>query len=434
MARRGLWCYRIRGCAVTQDSGPVIGHRASHAQLVGHGEPDPADAEGTSVPDAIIVPASRPAHNLEHAITLARAVGCHLVILCSRDARPATVRELLEKRSFADATVVALPPWYHHEFFDFETTKWARDRFPDRDSDLSMKRNVGLIFARMLGWQRIFFMDDDIRDLDAAALLATVAVVGGDSPGKRYHSAGMTAVNFPDNSVVCHARRKIGEFQGVFVSGSALAVDCAASFAFFPDVYNEDWLFFYRDIAEGRLGTSGQTATQLRYDPFADPRRAENEEFGDVIAEGLYALLDQGLSIEYATTDEYWKQFLADRMRILDQILASEKAPFEIRQSMRLAVKAARKCLEEIQPSMCVEYIERWRRDIGQWERTLNRIPQALSISSALLELRLASNTTGLRDHAGYDSWGDYAGYYVGLWAAFPHYDAWSPRHRLLSK
>jgi len=33
--------------------------------------------------DAIVVPASRPSAHLDHAVTLARAAGCWLLILCS---------------------------------------------------------------------------------------------------------------------------------------------------------------------------------------------------------------------------------------------------------------------------------------------------------------------------------------------------------------
>ena len=41
----------------------------------------------------------------------------------------------------------------------------------------------------------------------------------------------------------------------------------------------------------GGSGWSGHDATQLHYDPFAHPRRAERQEFEDALAEGLYALL-----------------------------------------------------------------------------------------------------------------------------------------------
>ena len=34
------------------------------------------------------------------------------------------------------------------------------------------------------------------------------------------------------------------------MSGAALAVDTAADIGFFPNVYNEDWLFFFDYAAE----------------------------------------------------------------------------------------------------------------------------------------------------------------------------------------
>jgi hypothetical protein len=381
---------------VTPGRGPYIRHHPSHAQLIRHGEPGLATPEDHPALDAIVVPASRPAYHLDHAITLARATRCRLVLLCSRDTHATEVHALLAARSFSAATVVEIPRLYDHGFFKFETTGWIKKQLPYayavRDSDLSVKRNVGLVLARMLGWQRIFFMDDDIRDLDASALMATVSLLGeGQSPNQRYYSAGMSVTEFPDNSVVCHARRMTREYQDVFVSGSALAVDCTAPFAFFPDIYNEDWFFFYRDVAGRRLGSSGHTATQLRYDPFANPRRAEGQEFGDVIAEGLYALLDEGLGAEYATADR-WNQFLLDRKRILDQIIdRSDKAPRDIREKMTRAVATARRCLEEIHPDMCVEYIAAWRDDLKRWEDLRDTLPRVDSVGRALDQLGLSA-------------------------------------------
>jgi hypothetical protein len=396
--------------------GPHLRQHATHAQLIGHTMPEPGAPDDEPLLDAIVVPASRPAHNLDHAITLARAVKSHLVILCSHATRPAEVHDLLAARSFSAATVIEIPTGYTHEFFEFETTDWVGKRLPAvcavRDSDLSAKRNVGLVLARMLGWRRIFFMDDDIRDLDAAVLRSTVSLLAGDN---HYHSAGMSTDEFPDNSVVCHARRAIGEFQGIFVSGSALAVDCTVSFSFFPDVYNEDWLFFYQDAATGRLGHPGHFATQLRYNPFADPQRAAGQEFGDVIAEGLYALLDEELGAEQAN-EERWEQFLADRKRILKEILdRSDIAPREIQEDMRIAVQAALKCLGEIQPDMCADYVQRWRRDVEQWERTLGWLPQVDSVTDALLKLGLTPTLPGTRHGVERHAPDGYHEYFVGL-------------------
>lgn len=411
--------------------GPHIRQHANHEQLIGHAKPDPAPADDGPVLDAIVVPASRQAHNLDHAVTLARAVKSRLIILCSHATRPAEVHDLLAARSFADATVIEIPAGYGHEFFEFETTDWMRKELPAvcdvRDSDLSVKRNVGLVLARMLGWRRMFFMDDDIRDLDAAMLRSTISMLAGDD---HYHCVGMSADEFPDNSVVCHARRAIGEFQGIFVSGSALAVDCTVPFTFFPDIYNEDWLFFYQDAVDGRLGHPGHFATQLKYNPFADQRRAAGQEFGDVIAEGLYALLEEGLGAEQATV-ERWEQFLGDRKRILEEIL--DRSNIDAQADMRLAVQTALKCLREIQPAMCVDYVQRWQRDITQWERTLEWLPQVDSIAEALLKLNLSPAMAGTRDDGKRGALDDYHEYFVGLSATARYYAPQPGHHRLLS-
>jgi hypothetical protein len=42
---------------------------------------------------------------------------------------------------------------------------------------------------------------------------------------------------------------------------------------------------FYNDARARRLGWSGRNATQLHYDPFGQPRRAERQEFSDALAE-----------------------------------------------------------------------------------------------------------------------------------------------------
>ena len=152
----------------------------THRQLVSQTEQREPDTRLTL--DAIIVPASRPARNLEQAITLARAMHCALLILCSRQVEPDEVHQLLAERSFCDAIVVNLPDDYRHELLDFRALASMKDDLPDACStyvtDLSTKRNVGLLLARMLGWRRIFFLDDDIRDINPIDVQSTVSMLG----------------------------------------------------------------------------------------------------------------------------------------------------------------------------------------------------------------------------------------------------------------
>lgn len=339
------------------------------------------------------MPASRPAENLDEAITLAQAMHCTLLILCSRRVKPAEVAELLAERSGQDAIVVSLPDDYSHELLDFRALATIKDDLPTscfyRVRDLSTKRNLGLILARMLGWQRIFFLDDDIRNINPGDVHSTVSMLGS------YPAAGMRVGYYPDNSVVCHAHRMTGGSQDVFVTGAALAVDCQQSHGFFPDIYNEDWLFFYDAAAAGRLGSSGRAVTQVRYDPFADPRRAAWQEFGDVLAEGLYALLEFGVGIGEAE-GECWGYFLDSRRRFFDAISRrSDKANPDVRERLLLSVEAARECSAEIAPGLFERYIRLWRQDLRDWEQRIAQVHRMPSVDAALQALGLASSAGG---------------------------------------
>jgi hypothetical protein len=362
----------------------------THRELVGRlARPSATDSAGNL--DAIIVPASRPAVNLDHAVTLARAADCSLVVLCSHEARPDEVEKFLARRSFRKAIVINLPAGYAHPLLKFDTSEpgnlpAACGKYV---TDLSNKRNIGLLLARMVGWERIFYLDDDIRDISDSALSVTVSML------EKFNSAGMRVGEFPDNSIVCHAHRETGAFQDVFVTGSALAVHGTKATGFFPNVYNEDWLFFYRDAVLGKLGASGLTATQLVYDPFREPARAAWQEFGDVLAEGLYGLLHQGKGAEHATRD-YWAEFLRERQNFLLAIIdRADRAQRAMQDSIRTAVREALECSAAIQAGEYEHYVGLWQKDLRDWEQRIVGLPADLSVEKALNELNLAASTDG---------------------------------------
>ena len=362
---------------------PSVRQHETHRQLVGRARPGGWRA-ARARPDAIIVPASRTVDNLDHAAALAQAADCWLVVLCSRQTRAADVRQLLSVRRFNKGLAVDIPHGYHHPLLTFTSSDLPRFCV-NPNGDLSIKRNLGLLLARMLGWNRIFFMDDDVRDVSLADLRATVSMLD------RYRSAGMRVTNYADNSVVCHAHRATGAKQDVFVSGSVLAVNCQEPIGFFPEIYNEDWFFFYDDARTRKLGWSKCDVTQLPYDPFENLQRAERQEFGDVLAEGLYALLHAGSGTAEATRD-YWNKFLAKRKEFLEDILerADSVAP-EIGQNIVRAVQTAMLCLMQVQPRACEEYVAAWRKDLREWAERLSTLPKVDSVESALEELALAS-------------------------------------------
>jgi hypothetical protein len=358
----------------------------THRSLVGQGEPA-TPRTGRVDLDAIIVPGTRPAAYLDHAVTLARAAACWLVVLCSQELRGIDVEEFLAARSFRRAIVVDVPSGYSHDFLTFPGLLSLKDDLPPECgwyvTDLSMKRNIGLVLARMLGWQRVFFLDDDIRDITYPDLRSTVGML------ESFSAAGMWVTDFPDNSIVCHANRMTGASQDVFVSGAALAVNCYSDIGFFPDIYNEDWLFFFDAASNGQLGNSYLSATQLYYYPFANPQRAAWQEFGDVLAEGLYTLLHLGLNAGQAI-DIYWEFFLDARRNFLESILTNKQNTRpDMHEDIVASVESALKCSLDIKPDLCERYVQLWRRDLRGWKRRVAELPEMRSVEAALAELGL---------------------------------------------
>ena len=164
---------------------------------------------------------------------------------------------------------------------------------------------------------------------------------------------------------------------------------------FFANVYNEDWLFMYDDVASKAIGSSPRRITQLRYDPFADPDRAAWQEFGDVLAEGLYALLDCGLDLRHATR-EFWRNFLRGRHKFLTTIIRRAGTLDEAeRDQLLTSVQAALTCSRTIEPRVLERYIRRWRQDREEWQQRMTAVGPVVSLEVALKELGLEPSHYG---------------------------------------
>lgn len=353
---------------------PVV-NRGSHVSLL-----RPAVRASHRLADAIVVPASRTADNLVEAVELAAALNCCLVVLCSRLARAAKVRELVGRHRELRWMAVDLPDGYSHPLLTFETASYAEAKAPHL-GDLSVKRNLGLLLARLLRWRSVLFLDDDIRGLDIGSVQHAARALG------TFAAAGFLVEDYPDNSVVCHAHRHTGGRQDVFVTGSALMVDCDQPQSFFPDVYNEDWLFLFEKLRAGTVAHAG-VARQLRYEPFASPERPTAEEFGDILAEGLVNLLHDGRPLSDATAD-YWEECLIRRKHFIAGIMAE----LDGAGAMATALAAAEKRRGEISAMTYEEYVGSWRRDVATWRARMATLPALRSLPAAADYLRLGRSS-----------------------------------------
>ncbi len=322
-----------------------------------------------SAVDAIIVPTARPPAYLTSAARLARTLGCPLVTLHS--GKWTTARDAARRHSRdVDLIAIDVPEPARLRLPDLETSRLLTGTIFARRTDLSPKRNLALVLGRMLDWSRVIFLDDDITDLDpddmrrAAGLLDTHCAVG------------LAIEGFPDHSVVCHAFRDAGGAQQAFIGGGALAVEVKRNCSFFPDVYNDDW--FYMLNAKTGLQPVAATGrvTQQPYDPYRSPDRARAEEFGDVLAEGIYWLLDQGRAVADADP-RHWANFLVARKQFITQVLrmvadqplaAAEKA------RRTAALKGALGRLAHVTPELCQEYLRAWTADRDRWQRHVQQV------------------------------------------------------------
>jgi hypothetical protein len=230
------------------------------------------------------------------------------------------------------------------------------------------------------------FLDDDIfgvTELDVAALAAAL---------DDHNVSALIPEEFPDNSVACHANRLGGAGQDVFASASGIGVRCdREDLAFFPNIYNEDWFFFSKDAASHKIAKVG-VSHQIAYDPYEDPGRAAQEEFGDLLAEGLYACLDIHEDIAKVDTG-YWETFIERRrafhQRVRESLNERMTASFvttEVRDRAAKAINsiwAAQDQLARITPPLCQKFVDSWQADLVEWRRYLAKLPRTDSIRGA---------------------------------------------------
>ncbi len=342
-------------------------HHGSHTDLLWAAD----DAGRRRGIDAIIVPTARPPAYLDQAAALAHALGCTLVTLHSKQwTSAAKAAQRLPRNvnllavDIRDPAQLRLPDW--------ETSRLLAGTVFDRRTDTSAKRNMALVLSRMLGWSRVLFLDDDITELDpddvrrASGLLDT------------YNAVGLRVGGMLDHSVVCHAYRQAGGSQQAFIGGGALAVHLERSTSFFPDIYNDDW-FFLLDGDKGiqPVGVTG-AVRQFPYDPFRNPDRARGEELGDVLAEGIYWLLDQGGSVTDAD-QAHWTKFLVRRRRFIERVLRMVEQDGTLEPAERArriaALKGSLGRLRLITPELCEKYLRAWAADRQRWHRELQKPP-----------------------------------------------------------
>jgi hypothetical protein len=369
----------VTGPALRQKLTEKVGHRWSHSRLL----LQPA-LSASADPPAIVVPTIRPPAAVREALLLGRTLNCLVVVLCSGWSSAVEVTKLA--RSVGTHVVaVDVTKQSGLPVFTSDVLLASRRRQGlDRTNDVSLKRNLGIAAARMRRWSGLVFLDDDITDLDPAAVRSAFGLLGA------HNVAALQNVGYPDNSAVCHARREVGLNQDTFVGGGAMAIRTRPQTPFFPTIYNEDWLFLVGRRGIERVAVCGKVS-QHEYDPFLTPERARSEEFGDVLAEGLFALSEKEQRILPAADEKYWRAFLDDRITMIDEILSllRERRATDKGHRMIQALTMAQGRCRVITPEFCVSYLRAWQADQETWKSFLAGLPAVATVAEAFRSLGL---------------------------------------------
>jgi hypothetical protein len=351
------------------------GHIDNHRSLVTDCTAPP-QLDGPVVPvDAIAVPASRAHGNVGQVAMVAAEYGCHLLVVCSGSCDPAAARVVASRwLDESRITIASMPPLWTPG-----PTAFRADRQPharSRRADTGAKRNAAALMGLQLGWRRLMYLDDDVQGLTFAHVDHAAQVLSARV--RPFDAVGWAFEDFPDNSMLCHARRATGERQSTFIGGGALAVALTPNLPFFPRVYNEDWLFMAPLLAEPRRGVGiAGTLRQNPFNPFDTPEAARRQEFGDILAEGLFRLLHttHPEPLAAASSERYWAKELKERRAL---VWATARRLMHGAADPELDLAGARRALgiasrmhdeRSILPRHLARWVQLWRQDLATWRR-----------------------------------------------------------------
>jgi len=339
--------------------------------------------------DAVIVPSARGADSVLRAAVSARNAGAYLVVLPSRRTTVSSTIDMLADHGWPEGSylVASLDT---EALFRLSLNSMGEQFAAAGFSDVALKRNVGLMLARTMGWKSILFIDDDVQAMNWSQLRKTAGLLRGiDRGGCSRRAVGWAFSDFPDFSVVGHALRFGRDVEAALAGGGALAVDCDSVLPFFPSVYNEDHLFLLALLLTDpySVGLAG-SLNQDEYDPFGDTRRGVYQEFGDVLSYGLYQLFFEEISMDVAGLPDYWAAVLAYRRVLMGHSTA---------RLLQLGVENGVECLRMAEeqhcddwPNLLAGYFLSWIDDLRSWAGMLDALPQVGNVRQAAEMLGLS--------------------------------------------
>lgn len=377
--------------------------------------------------DWIVVPQSRSAEGIDHAAHLARDVGARVISLCSHKAKIERVAERLEALNVAEWAAIEVPQGYTIPGVDLISDQVIPTQAQkDLDWNLSDKRNLAMVMARLADADRIFFHDDDLYILPEAFAKVGIMLF-------QREIAGLRCGSFPDRSTLMHARRIIANYhmtrnplpiqRDALTSGNSMGIDVRRMRRHFPRrVYNEDWIAQQDAIVRKKAAVVDAYYRQTSYDPLS-PKRARQEEFGDLLITGLFQNINEAREDPdqpHLRDPFYWEKIIeARREQILSLVDAAEAVPSKqyrrftsnpktwqamphaAQEALRGSLYAGLRVNVTLEGAHFVDYVAALNEDNREWGDMLHKLPHyPMPFSDVCARMGLERYLTNIRDEA----------------------------------
>lgn len=242
-------------------------------------------------------------------------------------------------------------------FFSLKTTK---HKFIGNQKlwDLPIKRSYALIHARENGFKKVLFVDDDMRMIKKDQVQKVNLLLNN------YSIVGSFIEEFLDTSLLGHLEKLAGEVIYPFLSGSYLYLRPFKIKSFFPNIYNEDWLFMIPYVINKTICSFGRVI-QLSKNLFNNCEEIVLQEFGDIVAEGLYKLIEVN---DYESRYDlmYWENVIKERKIVFESLKEKIKEKYYI-PLINIAIKTNK----SIKAKDCLDFILDWEDDNIKWNKHL---------------------------------------------------------------
>ncbi len=244
--------------------------------------------------------------------------------------------------------------------YDYLIRKLGQEKW-----NLGYSRNLALLIAKKMKFQKVAFIDDDIIINDISLISQTFSLLDTHS------FVGSEIIVLEDHSVVGHIAQRFGLPKKEMISGGFMFFKPSEIRYWFLNIYNEDWIWILTHLKNSDFLIK-DTVKQNYQDPFAKGKiEIAFQEFGEIIMDGFWLAYENNEVI--ASFEEvFWKEIVATRIKYLNLLKKNTQINHDRRlmQLVEYAILAAKSIkLDDIKIT-----VDKYFCHLDNFERLYKRI------------------------------------------------------------